>query len=57
MTGDLVVMITELDVVVDLHMAAVADVVGMAVLDLDVDEHNTGTVCVICSGSPLLYRI
>jgi hypothetical protein len=48
MAGDLVVMMKELDVVEDLHMAAVADMVGGAV-DLVVGEHvhDTGTVCAI----------
>jgi hypothetical protein len=48
LAGDLVVMMKELDVVEDLHMAAVADMVGGAV-DLVVGEHvhDTGTVCAI----------
>lgn len=62
--GVLVVMMTELGMVEDmhtaavedLHMAAVAHMVGGAV-DLDVDEHvhDTGIVCV-CYASGLLYR-
>ena len=52
LAGDLVVVMKELGVVEDLHLAAVADMVGGAV-DLYVDEHvhDTGTVCCYALGS------
>ena len=66
LAGDLVVVMKELGVVEDLHMAAVADMVGGAV-DLDVPHelskscrlrhvHDMGTVCCYALGSCALYR-